>query len=111
MLYLLKSKYWIINCLKYVEYIIVCFYYYYYLTIFKVWELCSSIFGENSTKDTATLVHATPSNIQVGVFTWISITDRESLCIIMLPEFKQSSTVFAVDWQLFVSQVQVWHAG
>jgi hypothetical protein len=35
------------------------------LTSFQVWELCSSVFGENSTKDVATLVHATPSLIQV----------------------------------------------
>ncbi|XP_028395044.1 midasin-like isoform X2 [Dendronephthya gigantea] len=32
----------------------------------QVWELCSSVFGQNSAKDIGTLVHATPSNIQVG---------------------------------------------
>ncbi|CAB4002946.1 midasin isoform X1 [Paramuricea clavata] len=32
----------------------------------QVWELCSSVFSVNSTKDVATLVHATPSHIQVG---------------------------------------------
>ena len=48
---------------------------YYNSTIFyKVWELCSSIFGENSTKDIATLVHATPSNIQVEYFDFHSVT-------------------------------------
>lgn len=89
-----------------------CDYYYYHVTIFKVWELCSSIFGENSTKDAATLVHATPSNIQVGIlirFQGFFITDRKRLfiCFLILTHHQ----LFAIDWQLFVSQVQVWHAG
>ena len=33
--------------------------------ILQVWDLCFSVFGENSIKNSSILVHATPSNVQV----------------------------------------------